>query len=159
MRVLWTYQSVEIISIYIGNTNIKLTLELWYALLVLLALPAWYVEQGLCNGVVFVRQSVPAWAHSNKPAASGLLLWARRQEIPIECCTASAQQQRRANVGSATLSVYVGSWTDLFKLIVLLLYNVSMRSATLNLTTFDVFVQIRWICSILLLVKYCTEIF
>ena len=34
----------------------------------------WYVEQGLCNGMVSIRLSVPAWAHSSKLAAAGLLL-------------------------------------------------------------------------------------
>jgi len=30
------------------------------------------------NGTVSVRLSVPAWAHSSKPATAGLLLWARQ---------------------------------------------------------------------------------
>jgi len=51
-----------------------------------------------------VRPSVPAWAHSRKPAAAGLLLWARRagdiDRMP---------QQRRANAGSGTLLTYVDS--------------------------------------------------
>jgi len=34
------------------------------------------------------------------------------QEISVDCCTASAQQQRRADAGSATLSAYVGCWTQ-----------------------------------------------
>ena len=38
---------------------------------VLLALSAQYVEQGLWNGTVSVRLSVPARAHSSKPAAVG----------------------------------------------------------------------------------------
>ena len=33
---------------------------------------------GLQNGTMSVRLSVPAWAHSSKPAAANLLLWARR---------------------------------------------------------------------------------
>jgi len=45
-----------------------------------------YAEQGLCNDTVSVRLSVrlsirmfvAARAHSRKPAAGGLLLWARR---------------------------------------------------------------------------------
>ena len=46
--------------------------------LLLALLPAQYGEQGLCSSVVSVRLSVPAWAHSGKPAAAGLLLWAWR---------------------------------------------------------------------------------
>jgi len=66
-------------------------------------------EQGFIrNGTVSVRPSVrlsvPAWAHSSKPAASGLLLWAR-QAVNIDLLL----QQRRANAGSATLSAYVRS--------------------------------------------------
>jgi len=44
----------------------------------LLSLPAQYAEQGLCNGTVSVRLSIPAWANCRKPAAAGLLLCARR---------------------------------------------------------------------------------
>jgi len=51
-----------------------------------------------------VRQSVPAWAHSSKPVAAGLLLWARRTGD-----VSRLLQQRRANAGSATLPAYVGS--------------------------------------------------
>ena len=32
--------------------------------------------------------------------------------MSIDCCTAGAQQQRRANADSATFSAYVGSWTQ-----------------------------------------------
>jgi len=47
-----------------------------------------------------VRLSVPAWAHSSKPAAAaGLLLWARRAGYRL-------LQQRHANAGSATLLAY-----------------------------------------------------
>jgi len=38
-----------------------------------------------------VCQSVPAWAHSSKPAAVDLLLWA--QEISIDRCTSSRQKR------------------------------------------------------------------
>ena len=52
-----------------------------------------------------VHLSVPAWAHSSKYAAAGLLLWAPGgQDISIDCCSSGV---RRANAGSATLSVYV----------------------------------------------------
>jgi len=34
-----------------------------------------------------VRPSVPAWVRSRKPAAAGLLLWARLAEISIDCHT------------------------------------------------------------------------
>ena len=34
-------------------------------------------EQDLCICRASVRLSVPAWAHSSKPTAAGLLLWAR----------------------------------------------------------------------------------
>ena len=70
---------------------------------------------GLWNGTVSVRLStrlsVPAWAYSSKPSAVDLLLLARQagsQAISIDCCSSGV---RRANAGSATLSVYVGSWT------------------------------------------------
>ena len=55
---------------------------------------------------LFVRLSVPAWAHSSKPAAAGLPVWDRRTKDIDRLL-----QQRRANTGSATLSAYVGSWT------------------------------------------------
>jgi len=42
-----------------------------------------------------------------KPAAAGLLLWARRAEDIDRLSHASAQRLRRANAGSATLSAYV----------------------------------------------------
>ena len=55
----------------------------------LLAQLAWLAEQGLCNGrmsvCLSVRLSVPARAHSSKPVAAGLLLWARPAG---DCCTA-----------------------------------------------------------------------
>jgi len=51
---------------------------------------------------VSVRLSVPAWAHSSKPAAAGLLLWARRTG-DISRLLHGAQQRGvwRANMGSA----------------------------------------------------------
>ena len=52
------------------------------------------------------RLSVPAWAHSSKPAAAILLLWASGQEISIDCCSSGV---RLVNAGSATLSAYVSS--------------------------------------------------
>ena len=58
------------------------------------AASAEYAEQCLCNSILSVlsaRLSV-----SSKPADAGLLLWAGEQEISIDCCTAGAQQQRRA---------------------------------------------------------------
>jgi len=39
---------------------------------------AQYAQQGMRNGTVSVHLSVPARAHSSKPAAAGLLLWARQ---------------------------------------------------------------------------------
>jgi len=42
--------------------------------------------------------------HSSKLAAAGLLLWAQRERTIDRLL-----QKRRANVGSATLSAYVGS--------------------------------------------------
>jgi len=44
--------------------------------LLLFALPllAYCSEQGLGNGTVSVRLSVPAWAHNSKSAVAGLLL-------------------------------------------------------------------------------------
>jgi len=52
--------------------------------------------------------SVPAWAHGRKPAAVGLLLWARPAGY-IDRLLRDAQQRgvRRANAGSAMLSAYV----------------------------------------------------
>jgi len=44
-------------------------------------------------------------AHSSKPAAVGMLLWARRRAGDID----RLLQQRRANAGSGTLSACVGS--------------------------------------------------
>ena len=49
-----------------------------------------------------VRRSVPAWAHSRKPAAAGLLQQDRRAGNIDQLL-----QQRRANAGSATQSAYV----------------------------------------------------
>ena len=60
--------------------------------LALVALPAYYAEQGLCNCTVSAVLSVPTWAHSSKVAAAGLLLWARRAEITTDCCMARAWQ-------------------------------------------------------------------
>jgi len=85
-----------------------------------LALPAYYSEQGLCICRVSVRLSacpsvrpsiclsVRAWAHGRKPAAVGLLLWARPAGY-IDRLLRDAQQRgvRRANAGSAMLSAYV----------------------------------------------------
>ena len=48
-----------------------------------------------------VRVVVPARAHSGIPAAAGLLLWVRQAEYIDRLL-----QQRRAIVGSATLSAY-----------------------------------------------------
>jgi len=59
--------------------------------------------------------SVPAWANGSKPAASGLLLWARRAGDIDRLL----QQRRRANAGSATLSAYVRSRTQRFVVVVL----------------------------------------
>jgi len=69
---------------------------------------AQYAQQGIRNGTVSVHLSVPARAHSSKPAAAGLLLWARRAGDISRLLHAGAQQQRRADAGSATLSAYVG---------------------------------------------------
>jgi len=69
---------------------------------------AQYAEQDLCNGVMSVCQSVPARAHSSKPATAGLGL-AGRIYRSIAARSTGAQQQRRANAGSAASSAYVGS--------------------------------------------------
>jgi len=53
-------------------------------------------EHDLCDGTVSVRLSVPAWAHSKKSAAAGLLLWAQRAG-DIDRLLLSLQQQRLAN--------------------------------------------------------------
>ena len=52
----------------------------------------------------------PTWTHNSRPAAAGLLLWARRAGN-IDRLLPGARLQRRANTGSFTLSAYVGSWT------------------------------------------------
>ena len=56
----------------------------------------------------FIPLSVQAWAYnSSRPAAAGLLLWARRAGDIDRLL----QRRRRAtNAGSATLSAYVVSW-------------------------------------------------
>jgi len=58
-----------------------------------------------------VPLSVTAWAHSSKPTAPGLLLWARRYRSsrPTGRPALSGSDVRRANAGSATLSANVGS--------------------------------------------------
>ena len=59
-----------------------------------------------------IHMSLSAWTHSSKPstahihpAAAGLLLWALQTGY-IDLLL----QQQQVNAGSATLSVYVGSW-------------------------------------------------
>jgi len=49
-----------------------------------------------------IRPSVPAWAHSSKPAVAGLLLWARWAGDN------NGLLQQWENAGSAT-SAYIGS--------------------------------------------------
>jgi len=53
--------------------------------------------------------SLPGWAHSGKPAAAGLLLWARPSR-DIDWLLYS-RRPATANAGSATLLAYVGSYT------------------------------------------------
>ena len=70
---------------------------------------------GVRNGVrSFLCPSVQAWPRSSKPAAADLLPWvaAGRRYRSIAVLRASAQQQQRANAGSATLSACVESWTQ-----------------------------------------------
>jgi len=82
-----------------------------------LVLPFWYrltqvvLEKRPLNGcsdssIVTARILCPSLCPS-KPAAVGLLLWARRAGNIDRLL-----QQRRANAGSATLSAYIGSWTQ-----------------------------------------------
>jgi len=61
-----------------------------------------------------IRLSVPVWANSSKPDGACLLLWAR-PTWDIDRLLHDAQQRDvwRANAGSATLSTYVGSWTQI----------------------------------------------
>ena len=68
---------------------------------------------GVCSPVSpSVRLYVPAWAHSSKPAAAGLLLWARPAGDNDQLLHGTQQRRVRwANAG-ATLSAYVGSWTQ-----------------------------------------------
>jgi len=74
------------------------------------------VRQSICPSVrlrvrFFVRPSVPAWAQNSKPAAAGLLLWARRPGDIDRLL----QQQRAAgecgqcHVVSVRISVHTGS--------------------------------------------------
>ena len=87
-----------------------------------IGLPFWYrltrvvPDKGPLNGCVIgtvcnafcllVRLSVPAWAHSGKPAAAGLLLWAR----PAGDIDRLLRGRRSAaTTGSASLSADVGS--------------------------------------------------
>ena len=49
---------------------------------------------------------------STHAAAAGLMLCAQQQEPSVDSCTADTKQEQRVNAGSATLSVYVGSWTQ-----------------------------------------------
>jgi len=51
--------------------------------------------------------------------------------FPNDCCTAGAQQQRRANAGSDTLSVSVRTNTRLRRNVVLLQTSVSMALSVL----------------------------
>jgi len=50
---------------------------------------------GICPSL-----SVPAWAHSSKPAAAGLLLWAQWAEISVDSCMADAHQQQQQHAAS-----------------------------------------------------------
>ena len=68
-----------------------------------------YAEQGLCNGMVFIRLSVAAWAANSLRQVAAVGPAGRRYWL-----TAAAVV---GNVGSATLSVYKGSKTDLLKFI------------------------------------------
>jgi len=53
--------------------------------------------------------SVPTLAHSSKPAAAGLLLWAWPAEDTDRLLHGTQQHGvQQTNVGSATLSAYVG---------------------------------------------------
>ena len=49
---------------------------------------------------------------STHAAAAGLMLCAQQQEPSVDSCTADTKQEQQVNAGSATLSVYVGSWTQ-----------------------------------------------
>ena len=60
-----------------------------------------------------VRPSALTLAHSSKPAAAGLLLWARwagdiDRSLGFAARRTAARRVRRANAGSATLLAYVG---------------------------------------------------
>ena len=61
-------------------------------------------------GRPFVCLSVLAWAHSSKPEAASLLLWA---QLAVDFyMTLSSNSVQWANAGSAMLSAYAGSWTQ-----------------------------------------------
>jgi len=57
-----------------------------------------------------VRPSALTLAHSSKPAAAGLLLWAGDidRSLGLAARRTAARCVRRANAGSATLLAYVG---------------------------------------------------
>ena len=49
---------------------------------------------------------------STHAAAAGLMLRAQQQEPSVDSCMADTKQQQQVNAGSATLSLYVRSWTQ-----------------------------------------------
>ena len=67
---------------------------------------------GSMKSAVFVRLPINLSRHeriTENPLLQSCCCGPGGQEIPVDCCTAGAQLQRRANAGSATLSAYVDS--------------------------------------------------
>jgi len=104
----------------------------------------------LASGCLSVCLSHPAAARR----CGGLVLWVRRADISIDCCTTGGQQQPRrssgvrwANAGSARLSADIESWTQtclfyfaalssLFRFLFFLWITV-LRSADFNSLTYN----------------------
>ena len=99
-------------SLSLASVKSRLVLPFWYQLTRVVP------EKGPLNGCVCVIYEYSwhwgmiywhCWhcPHSSKPTAAGLLLWAQQAGDMDQLL-----QQRRVNVGSATLSACVGSWTQ-----------------------------------------------
>jgi len=72
-----------------GNSFLKFDFQ-WLVLF----MNCWHcphAEHGLWNGTASIHLSVPAWAHSSKPIAAGLLLWAW-QTGDIDYCRCGQMQ-------------------------------------------------------------------
>ena len=78
----------------------------------------WHCPHSMRSRVCLTVRCPSACRSQHGPTSANQLLyvcccWPGGQEISIDCCTVGAQQRRRVNAGSATLSVYVWSWTQI----------------------------------------------